>query len=139
MDTKSTYQKDFPSTVPLPDISRAEPHQAHLKISPGAFNDLTTNKDSYKQWVSQPSAPFKELPVFTGSILYPSRSHELQTTTNNTFKGAYGPKADPFILSAANIKMEGENPKSVRSTCFKVIYKSQVIRKVVAPQNQGFR
>ena len=107
MDATSTYHKDFKIIAPLPSISKASPHQSHLKMNPGTFTDNTINKDSYKNWKSQPSAPFKELPVFTGSILYPSNSHELQTTNMNTFKGTFGPKADPFTLNESNIKLEG--------------------------------
>ena len=108
MEGRSVYTKDYPGVNPLPEISRASPRQAHLKVSPGAFNGQTTTNEHYKNWISQPSAPFKELPVFTGSILYPERSQQMETTNQETFRGTYGPRADPFILSAANIKMEGK-------------------------------
>ncbi len=105
------YQRDFPGNYKLPQIkfNQGSVNVASQSQPSGKFDGRTTNKEFYKQWVSQPAMQFGELPSFTGSILYPGKGIQLETTTNATFRGKQGPRAELIKLAESQaLVMDGK-------------------------------
>ena len=108
MATHSQYRADFKGEFKLPDL-RAGPPPPDMTRKPGTFDGRTTTKEHYQAWVPQPAFTFGELPCFTGSILYPDDRGLPQSTTRDTFKGKFVPRADAIARTEANISIEGQS------------------------------
>lgn len=109
MNAKSHYKEHFPGHKILPGIpsSSYDISKGQMGLANAKFESHTTNKEHYKQWKAEPNPAYKELPSFTGSVLYPEGTHYLQTTNLDTYQGKTIKKPDQVKQAEGNIKIEG--------------------------------
>ncbi|XP_064650526.1 stabilizer of axonemal microtubules 1-like [Lineus longissimus] len=104
-----TYYKQTYTPKPLENLvsQRMPPGKAR---NPGQFDSRTTYKEFHKQWVPQVTKSYGEMPVFTGSILYPDRTtrDDMKTVMRDSYPGAVAKKQEPAKIPQGNILIEGD-------------------------------
>jgi hypothetical protein len=64
-------------------------------------------QEHYKSWGTKPATAYRDVPVFTGSLLYPDQHRYLTTTTDATFRGEKGQRPQLIKQAEGNIPIEG--------------------------------
>lgn len=109
MPSKTSYNVAFTGQTQFPALGLQRPGtQQKTRLVSATFDPRTTNKESFRDWIPEPSMCFQDLPSFAGSILYPGKTlGELRSVTQVDYPGAVGPKPKQAKMNAGNITIEG--------------------------------